>query len=142
MGQRDNLILIAEDLGQRQLMDVLLTNKFWDPRAQTALVAEGLLMYLSDDAVQDLFCQCAAITGPGSRIAFSYIPTDTQGQIDVGRWTGLILWLQKLVGEPWTWGIQPKELGPFLVETGWKIPMGPVQTSCKYGVEFFAVAIK
>lgn len=119
MGQRDNLILVSADLGQRQLTDVLLTNKSWDQSAQTVIVAEGLLMYLSDDAVQDLFFQCAAITGSGSRVAFSYIPTDIQGQIDVGRWTGLMLWLQKLVGEPWTWGIQTKELGPFLAETGW-----------------------
>ena len=74
MGQRDNLCLIAEDLGKRKLADVLKTNESWDQSAQTVIVAEGLVMYLLPEAVRDLFCQCAEISGVGSRIAFSYIP--------------------------------------------------------------------
>jgi hypothetical protein len=31
-----------------------------------------------------------------------------------------MLWLLKVNGEPWIWGIRPEELGPFLEETGWK----------------------
>ena len=111
MGQRDNLCLIAENLGKRKLADVLKTNESWDQSAQTVIVAEGLVMYLHPEAVRDLFCQCAEITGAGSRIAFSYIPTGTDGRPDAGRWTGLILWLQNVAGEPWTWSIRPEELG-------------------------------
>ena len=142
MGQRDNLCLIAENLGKRKLADVLTTNESWDQGAQTVIIAEGLVMYLHPEAVRDLFCQCAAISGAGSRIAFSYIPTGTDGRPDAGRWTGLMLWLQNAAGEPWTWSIRPEELGLFLEESGWTHAPEQVGTTRKHGAEFFAVATK
>jgi methyltransferase (TIGR00027 family) len=142
MGQRDNLFLIAEDLGKRELVDVLMTKASWDQNAQTVIVAEGLAMYLDPEAVRDLFCQCAAIAGVGSRFAFTYIPTGADGRPDAGRWTGLMLWLQKVAGEPWTWSIRPEELGLFLEESGWTYVPEQVETARKRGVEFFAVATK
>jgi methyltransferase (TIGR00027 family) len=142
IGQRENLFLIAEDLGERKLEDVLRANVLWDQSASTVIIAEGLVMYLPPEAVRELFCQCAAITGSDSRIAFSYIPTGSDGRPDVGRWTGLMLWLQKVVGEPWVWSIQPEELGLFLEETGWENTSELTGMTGKYGVEFFAVAIK
>ena len=142
MGQRDNLSLIAEDLGTQKLSDVLMASALWDPRAGTVFVAEGLLMYLPPEAVRDLFNQCAAVAGGGSRIAFSYIPTGADGRPDAGRWTGLMLWLQKTAGEPWTWSIRPEALGEYLKESGWTYAAEPGQTARKYGVEFYAVATK
>jgi len=142
LGRRDNLFLIAEDLGKQKLSAVLKTNASWDQSAGTVIVAEGLLIYLSPEAVRDLFSQCAVIAGVGSRIAFSYIPTGVDGRPDVGRWTGLMLWLQKVAGEPWIWSIRPEELGLFLEETGWTIDLEEVGTTRKHGVEFYAVASK
>ncbi|MBW2442597.1 MAG: SAM-dependent methyltransferase [Deltaproteobacteria bacterium] len=142
MGQRDNLCLIAEDLGTQKLSDVLMDNALWDPRAGTVFVAEGLLMYLPPEAVRDLFNQCAAVAGSGSRMAFSYIPTGADGRPDAGRWTGLMLWLQRTAGEPWTWSIRPEALGEYLKESGWTYAAEPGETARKYGVEFYAVATK
>ena len=96
-------------------------------------------MCLTSEAVRDLFCQCAAFVGGGSRIAFSYIPAGTDGLPDAGRWTGLILYLQKLAGEPWEWSIRPEELGQFLEETGWTIAHEKEGEARKHGVEFYAV---
>ena len=140
MGQRDNLCLIAEDLGKRKLGDVLKTNESWDQGARTVIVAEGLVMYLPPEAVRDLFCQCAVIVGIGSRIAFTYIPTGADGRPDAGRWTGLMLWLMKVNGEPWIWSIRPEKLGSFLKETGWTSSRELVGESDRHGVEFFSVA--
>lgn len=142
MGLRDNLFLIAEDLGKRKLVDVLHSNESWDQSARTVMVAEGLVMYLPPEAVQDLFCQCAVIAGVGSRVAFTYIPTGADGRPDAGRWTGLMLWLQKVIGEPWIWSIRPQELGLFLAETGWTNAPALAGTTRKHGVEFYAVATK
>jgi methyltransferase (TIGR00027 family) len=142
MGQRDNLCLIAEDLSERKLVDVLETNALWDKSARTVIIAEGLVMYLPPEAVRELFCQCAVIAGVGSRIAFTYIPTGADGRPDAGRWTGLMLWLQKVIGEPWIWSIRPGELGPFLAETGWTNALALAGTTGKHGVEFYAVATK
>ena len=142
MGRRKNFCLIAEDLGKRKLADVLKTNQSWDQSARTVIVAEGLVMYMSSEAVRNLFCQSTVVVGVGSRIVFSYIPTGADGRPDAGRWTGLMLWLQKIAREPWTWSIRPEELGLFLEETGWKIALEQVGTTRKHGVEFYAVATK
>ena len=142
IGRRKNHYLVAEDLSKRKLSDVLKTDKSWDLSAQTVIIAEGLVMYLSPEAVRDLFCQSAALVGGGSRIAFSYIPAGADGRPDAGRWTGLMLWLQEVAGEPWTWCIRPEQLGVFLDETGWTIAQDLVGTTCKHGVEFFSVAKK
>lgn len=142
MGERENLCLIAADLVERKLTDVLKTTESWNHRARTVIVAEGLVMYLPPEDVRDLFCQCAAIAGFGSRIAFSYIPAGADGRPDVGRWTGLILWVQKAAGEPFVWSMRPEELGSFLEESGWPNTLTLAETTCKHGVEFYAVATK
>jgi methyltransferase (TIGR00027 family) len=142
MGERKNLHLIAEDLGERKLEDALKATAFWDKNAKTAIIAEGLLPYLAPDAVRDLFNQCILVTGTGSRIAFTYVPTGSDGRPDAGRWTGLVLWLLKIGGEPWLWSILPENLGRFLEETGWKHAPELVGSKNKHGVEFFDVAIK
>lgn len=142
MGQRDNLHLIPEDLGRQKLVDVLKANESWDKTKRTVIVAEGLLMYLPPAAVRDLFAQCAAIAGAGSRIAFTYICTGADGRPDVGRWTGLVLWILKVSGEPWLWSIRPEQLGRFLEETGWTNTPELVGSSDRHGVEFFGVAMR
>jgi len=134
------LCLIAEDLGQRKLVDVLEACESWDRRAQSVIVAEGLLQYLSAEAVRDLFGQCASVAGTGSRIAFTYIPTGADGRPDAGRWTGLILWLLKLGGEPWLWSIRPEELDRFLEESGWTNAPELAGAAEKHGLEFYGVA--
>jgi methyltransferase (TIGR00027 family) len=142
MGRQKNFRLIAEDLGKRKLSDVLTTDKSWGQSAPTVIIAEGLVMYLPPEAVRDLFCQCGAVAGGGSRIAFSYIPTGADGRPDAGRWTGLMLWLQKVAGEPWLWSIRPEELEQFMAEFGWVATSSQGDLKYKYGVEYFAVAKK
>ena len=142
MGRRSNLHFIPEDLGERQLLDVLHANEVWDSTAPTVIIAEGLLMYLPPEAVRALFRQCSAITGAGSRIAFSYVGTRADGRPDAGPWTGLVLWILKLGGEPWLWSLRPEELGPFLEENGWTSAPDSMVSNGRYGVELFGVAIR
>ena len=142
MGQRDNLFLIAEDLGNRKLVDVLKTNEAWDQSPRSAIIAEGLVMYLPPEAVWDLFCQCAVIAGSGSRLVFTYLPAGTDGRPYVGRWTGLMLWLQKVGGEPWIWSMRPEKLGSFLKETGWEKSRELLGVTDRFGVEYLAVATR
>lgn len=142
MGQPENLRLIAENLGERKLVEVLNSHESWDRSARTVIVAEGLVMYLPPEAVRDLFCQSAEIVGVGSRVAFTYIPTGADGRPDAGRWTGLLLWMQKVIGEPWLWSIPPEELDPFLKKMGWTNTPELADSADKHGVEFYVVATK
>jgi methyltransferase (TIGR00027 family) len=142
MGCPDNLYLLAEDLAEKQLVDVLTEHRLWDANVQTVILAEGLVMYLLPKAVLKLFCQCAELVGHGSRIAFSYIPTGSDGRPDVGRWTGLMLWLQKAIGEPWVWSVRAEELDAYLHDVGWQYAPELTKASGMYGVERYAVAAK
>ena len=140
LGPRENLHLIQADLGDRRLEDVLAGVESWDNTAQSVMIAEGLTQYLAPAAVRDLFAQCGAVSGAGSRIAFTYVGTGGDGRPDIGRWTGLTLWILKASGEPWLWSVRPEELPTLLAETGWthasRLPGG------KCGVEYHAVALK
>jgi methyltransferase (TIGR00027 family) len=142
LGQRDNLILLAENLGERNLVDVLAAHEKWNRQSRTVVLAEGLVMYLPEEAVNELFTRCAAITGRGSRIAFSYIPMGEDGRPEAGRWTGLMLWLLKVNGEPWLWSIHPDAVGSFLSDTGWSMVPPSDGTAVRQGVEFFCGALK
>ena len=142
LGQPDNLFLIAEDLGNHKLVDVLKANASWSMNAQTVILAEGLVMYLLPEAVSSLFCQCAELVGDGSRLTFSCLTRGADGRPDVGRWTGLMLWMQKMIGESWYWSIRPEELASFLKSTGWQYLPGLQGPANIPGVEFFAVATK
>jgi methyltransferase (TIGR00027 family) len=141
MGPRPNLHLIAVDLGERELVDVLIEDENWDRAAPTIILAEGLLQYLPPQAVQDLFTQCAAISTE-SRIAFTYIPTGQDGRPDAGQWTNLVLWLLRKSREPWLWSIRPEGLGHFLKISGWLKTPELVGESARHGVELYAVATK
>jgi methyltransferase (TIGR00027 family) len=46
----------------------------FDTQAPAAWSAEGLLVYLPDDAQDALFDNITALSGPGSRLAFEYVP--------------------------------------------------------------------
>jgi methyltransferase (TIGR00027 family) len=142
MDRPDNLHLIAEDLGENQLSDILEQKDIWALDGKTVIIAEGLVMYLRPESVRNMFEQCACVTGQGSRIVFSYIPMGKDSRPDVGRCTGLMLWLQKVAGEPWQWSIHPEDLALFLSETGWPENVDQQKPACKHGVEYFAVGIK
>jgi O-methyltransferase involved in polyketide biosynthesis len=134
--------VIQADLGERRLEDVLAASEPWDSTAQSVVVAEGLTQYLTPSAVQDLFVQCGAVVGVGSRIAFTYVGTGDDNRPDVGQWTGLILRLLKTSGEPWLWSIRPAELSAFLAKAGWTRPPQLGNSEGKCGVEYHAVAAR
>jgi len=142
MGQRSNLHLLGEDLRKHRLADVLRAYNAWNQTAQTVIVAEGLLMYLPPEAVRDVLRQCAAVSGDGSTLAFSYIPTGANELPYAGRWTGLMLWILKLAGEPWLWSIRPEELPTFLEANGWTSATAPSGSPARIGVELLAVALR
>lgn len=141
MGPRPNLHLVAADLGERKLTDVLNAHGGWDRNAPTIILAEGLLQYLPPQAVRNLLTQCAGVSTTG-RLAFTYIPAGQDGLPEAGPWTNLVLWLLKNNGEPWLWSARPEELGPFLESCGWAIAPELDGETAKQGVELYAVAIK
>ncbi len=140
MGRPDNLQLIAEDLAQRALEDVLKGTSSWDRDAITVAVAEGLLMYLPEPAVRELFTQLAGYGGPGTRLAFTHVGTRDDGRPDAGPRSRLTLWSLELMGEPWRWSLRPERLDDFLSELGWRRVPAPEGAPTGGGIEHFAIA--
>ena len=139
---RDNMHLIQADLGDRRLEDVLAAVEPWDSTAQSVMIAEGLTQYLAPIAVRDLFVECSAVSGAGSRIAFTHVATGEDGRPDVGRWTGLTLRILRATGEPWLWSVRPEDLPTFLAEAGWTHTVQLADSPRRCGVEYHAVALK
>ena len=142
MGARGNLELIAADLGEQSLEDVLGANARWNSMIHSVIVAEGLLMYLPPEAVGTLLKQCAAVSGTGSRMAFTFVGSTADGRPDAGPRTGMVMWMLEAGGEPWLWSIRPSELQPFLEENNWRSAGKDEFRTRRVGIEYFGVAVK
>lgn len=57
----------------------------FDPRARSVWSAEGLLVYLPDDAQDALFDNITELSAPGSRLAFEFVPDTTVFTQDLWR---------------------------------------------------------
>ena len=123
--ERPNLRLLAADLAATTLVEALadlaLDGPAWDPAARTVVVAEGLLMYLDWAAIARAFTALHDLTGPGSRVAFSYVGCDADGQPAISqRIPGLTRWALAWLGEPLRWCVRDEaELTRELAPLGW-----------------------
>jgi methyltransferase (TIGR00027 family) len=66
----------------------------FDPKAPSAWSAEGLVVYLPDEAQEALFDNISALSAPGSRLAFEFVPdtaifTDPRWRAHHDRMSGL-----------------------------------------------------
>ena len=131
-GQPENMSLLAADLNETPLSELMNNAGRWDSNAQSVVVAEGLLIYLNEAAVLQLFREVAACTGPGSRVAFSHALSIKEYRI-----ANIML---RLIGEPWLSSCQSADL-PGYIGPGWSVIAtdGP---STRHSLEAFAVAEK
>jgi O-methyltransferase involved in polyketide biosynthesis len=126
----DNLFLIAADLGEQALSQVLSRFDRWDPTARSVIVAEGLLLYLSDEEVRRLFRELSRCTPPGSRVVFSH-------KIPDGR--KVLPAVLRLVGEPFRSEVSSEDLPTYLEGTGWTVT-SDVDANPAHGIERYGTA--
>ena len=104
--------LVPADFATRTLDEVLLVAGFRRER-QTFFICEGVTHYLSASAVDALFRHVAG-SAVGSRMVFTYIH---RGMLDGSvafRGAADTLATVRRVGEPYTFGLDPAELAPYL----------------------------
>jgi methyltransferase (TIGR00027 family) len=116
--------LEAVDLASTTLGRVLHGIDGWNGRRQTAVVAEGVLMYLSASEVSAFLGEIRGNCGEASRLVFSYVTTDQRGRPYFGKLSWLIRASARLAGEPLRWGVAARELGPFFERNGFQL-IGP-----------------
>lgn len=119
--ERGNLCLLPADLAERDLREVLTSELRYRPEAPTVFIAEGLLMYLSEEDVDTLFRAVAASGGPGSRFLFTYMEPQADGRVNFDSASGALLFWLRLRGEPFRWGIRTGDLRRFLEARGWRL---------------------
>lgn len=114
VGKPANLEQILVDLGARPLEQVLVEHPSWDAGATSVFVAEGLFMYLSRPQVSDFLRQCAASSGPRSRLTFSHL-------LDLDRAGPLAKLSLSIMGEPWLSDLPLGEVEAFAEGLGWRM---------------------
>lgn len=94
-----------------------LADAGWDAAAPTLFVWEGVTNYLTESAVTAMLSWIGR-SAKGSVVAFTYVHRgllDRRMTFEGGE--QILANVQKL-GEPWTFGLYPDEVAPFLAQSG------------------------
>lgn len=112
----DNVRLLTIDLRDQDLGAVLRASGF-DRNRPSIIVAEGVVEYLSGDAVERLFAIAHEISAAGSHLIFTFLATKVyeQGDIDALRNE-----LHK-GGETLKFGLVPERIDEFLGARGFRV---------------------
>lgn len=138
LNQPKNMTLIAADLGIQSLSEILAETSQWQVSEHSIIIAEGLLMYLSSEAVIGLFENAASVVSQGSQFAFSHFLARRNGQPDLGPFGDFALAGLRMLGEPIGWSIRRGDLAEFVQPVGWQIVTDTKQ-SRGAGIEGYAV---
>lgn len=89
----------------------------WDPGRRTLFVWEGVTNYLTESVVAGVLAWIGSLAD-GTRVAFTYIHAGVlDGSVPfVGSATNVAN--VRALGEPWTFGLRPEEVAPFLARAG------------------------
>ncbi|MEZ5426983.1 MAG: SAM-dependent methyltransferase [Pyrinomonadaceae bacterium] len=115
-GTGGNLHFLAVDLTRRTLEECLRKHPAYRADAKTVFVCEGVLMYLSEAQVAEVFDFIKKQAAP--RFIFTFMERGRSGRTDFRNSTVLVrLWL-KWKKEPFKWGIDAEEMEGFLSRLG------------------------
>lgn len=121
-----NLVLLGVDLAKRSLAAALTDLPGWDRQAPSIVVAEGVLMYLPVAAVEQFFVDVHASTGPGSRVAFTWMRCDERGRPYIGRLGWMTRAALVLMGEALHWCVADQAaMQEFLARQHWTFAPDP-----------------
>jgi len=103
---------VPADLQGSKVDSALLVD--FNPVERTMWIAEGVLMYLPPRVVKEQFETIGRLSAPGSRFAFTFMEPQHDGPIRFRGQTRLVDWWLKRRGEPFSWGINRREIAQFI----------------------------
>jgi methyltransferase (TIGR00027 family) len=112
----DNVQLLAIDFTAQDPGAFLRANGF-DPNRPAAIVAEGVIEYLSGDAVERLFASARELSAPTSRLIFTFLATKVYEQGDIDALRNEL----REGGEALKFGLVPEGIDQFLGARGFRI---------------------
>jgi methyltransferase (TIGR00027 family) len=107
------------DLNTERL-DSALSRSGQDPLQRTLFLAEGLTMYLTPIAVDEMLACVAQRGGAGSSIVFDYVYRSILEGDSALYGAAEAIRLVRRRGEPFLFGIAEGEIGKFLAERGFE----------------------
>ena len=111
---------VAIDFNRRSIAEVLLGAGF-DPSQRACLIWEGVTNYLTDEAVDGTLRQIGATVANGSILVFTYVERAVLDHPERFFGGTKLLARVKSYGEPWTFGVDPEELRPYLEKRGFEL---------------------
>jgi methyltransferase (TIGR00027 family) len=116
----DNFKLVPVDLTEASLAECLAGCSSYRSEARTVFLCEGVLMYLDDEEVNQLF-NAIAQQARAPRFIFTFMEPDEQGRTSFRNSTWLVrLWLAWR-GEPFKWGLHRAEASRYLQARGFRL---------------------
>jgi methyltransferase (TIGR00027 family) len=108
-----SLVRVPVDFEQDRLDQSLLAAGF-DPAARTFWIWEGVVVYLTREAISSTLAAVSALSPPGSRIALTYTPRRMMGGIAVPFARRAL----RVIGEPFRSPLTPEEMRGLLEAAG------------------------
>jgi len=136
----------------RQDFSTMLLNSGFERSIPTFFLCEGVMHYLTSEAVDMTLRLISSISVQGSRLVFTYIHSGLlDGTANFGSMGRIPDTLRKS-GETWTFGLRPEELRDFLAERGFSLitDLGSIEYRKHYmgaqgshlkGFEFYRAAL-
>ena len=111
-----HITFIPADLNTQQLGEVL-RNSGYDEQGKTLFIWQGVIYFLKPEGVDSTLAFIADHSGPDSAVIFDYIYNETLHDTTQGYGKALAR-AGKMSGEPYVFGIDRGQVGPFLAQRG------------------------
>ena len=110
------ITFIPANLNTQQLGDVLRSGGY-NEQGKTLFIWQGVIYFLKPEGVDSTLAFIADHSGPGSAVIFDYIYSETLHDTTQGYGKALAR-AGKMSGEPYIFGIDRGQAGPFLAKRG------------------------
>jgi methyltransferase (TIGR00027 family) len=87
----------------------------------TVVIAEGVLMYLSEASVRRFFEGLLRRSSGQLRVIFTFMVPDRRGRIRFHNSSRLVGFWLRVKGEPFTWGMAPANIEGYLAGLGYRL---------------------
>ena len=107
----ENLHFLSVDFAKQNLKDELINFNNFDSEKETIFISEGVLMYLPQESVRDLFNSLKEITNSDMEFIFTFIEPMSENKDSYGILLDIYL---KIKGEHLLWDIKKSEITDFI----------------------------
>lgn len=114
----ENVTFLPVDFAVESVQERLRGVETFRPQARSLFLAEGLLMYLSEQEVSALFDLVRRHSAPGSQFLFTFL--DSAALADPESAVGRMAQDLERMGEPFQWSLHRKKLDGFLRHHGFR----------------------